>query len=206
VALATPSLAILMLLVTIVLWWWSFVWFSDLTSETIAAFLPRFGVLVAAFLMMAAALPDDVPESGIDLRQFYFSSRIHLWSLMSLTLGGIILVCFADNWSVGMTRLLAATCVPMISLRWQLSPPSVRGCGCTHSLSAGFLAAKVHNNLYMLSGSRGHRRSQRPLSPLLVVIDHCVCRLITAIGLTLPHESAAEINSPWSSAAPSMSR
>lgn len=67
---ATPTLAALMLLVTLVVWFRSFGALNDLRSETLAAFLPAFVVLVLSFLMMAAALPDDVPDSGIDLEQF----------------------------------------------------------------------------------------------------------------------------------------
>ena len=37
---ATPALAILMLLVALHPWWWSFIWFSSLRSESIVGFLP----------------------------------------------------------------------------------------------------------------------------------------------------------------------
>ena len=149
---ATPSLAILMLLVTLILWWWSFLWFSELTSETIANFLPKFLVLVAAFLMMAAALPDDVPDGGIDLRQFYFASRIHLWSLMSVTLGGVTLIYFMDNWSVGAERVLARAWFPIISLALAvvatLTPRM-----WVHALAIGWIfVATIYNNLFMPIG------------------------------------------------------
>ena len=149
---ATPTLALLMLLVTLILWWRSFVWFGDIKSETIAAFLPKFGVFVAAFLMMAAALPDEVPESGIDLRQYYASSRVHLWSLMSATLGGVILVSFIDNWSVGVASLLANTWPPMISFALAviaiLTPRM-----WVHALAISWnFAASVYNNLLMPIG------------------------------------------------------
>ena len=149
---ASPTLAMLMLLVTLILWWWSFVWFSGLTSETIAGFLPKFLVLVAAFLMMAVALPDDVPESGIDLRQYYFSSRIHLWSLMSATLGGIVLVYWVDNWSVGVGRLLAVTWPPMISFALAIVA-TLTPRMWVHALAIGWIfAAIVYNNLFMHIG------------------------------------------------------
>lgn len=149
---ATPTLAALMLLVTLILWWWSFVWFSDIKSETIASFLPRFGILVVAFLMMAAALPDHVPEGGIDLRQFYFSSRVHLWSLMSVNLGGVTIIYFIDNWSFGMARLVADTSLPLISLALAviaaLTPRM-----WVHALAIGWIfAATVYNNLFMAIG------------------------------------------------------
>ena len=149
---ATPSLAILMLMVTLILWWWSFVWFSNLTSETIAGFLPKFLVLVAAFLMMAAALPDDVPESGIDLRQFYLSSRIHLWSLMSVTLGSVALIYWVDNWSAGAGRLLAITGLTIssfvIAVIAALTPRM-----WVHALAIGWITVvTLYNNLFTTIG------------------------------------------------------
>lgn len=149
---ATPTLATLMLMVTLVLWWWSFVWFSDVKAATIAAFLPKFGVLVAAFLMMAAALPDEVPENGVDLRQYFISSRTHLWSLMSVTLGGIIIVYFIDNRTVGLERLLANTWPPMVSFALAviaaLTPRM-----WVQAVAIGWISvATVYNNLFMPIG------------------------------------------------------
>lgn len=106
---ATPTLAALMLLVTLAVWFRSFHVFGAIRSETIADFLPAFVVLVFCFLMMAAALPDDVPDGGIDLKQYYISSRSHLWSLMSATLGGFTLLYFVRHWSMGLVPLLAFT-------------------------------------------------------------------------------------------------
>ena len=149
---ATPTLAGLMLLVTLVLWWWSFVWFSDLGSATIAAFLPKFGVLVAAFLMMAAALPDEVPESGIDLRQYFLSSRIHLWSLMSVTLGGLVLVYIIDNWGVGADRVLATTWPPMMSFALAVVAAITPRMWVQAIAISWSSVATVYNNLFMPIG------------------------------------------------------
>ena len=146
---ATPTLAALMLLVTLVLWWWSFVWLNDIESETIADFLPKFLVLVVAFLMMAAALPDDVPDSGIDLRQFYFSSRVHLWSLMSLTLATVLVIYIADQWSVGVPNLLAIVWPTMISVALAVIA-TLTARMWVHALALGWIfAVTVHNNLFM---------------------------------------------------------
>lgn len=113
---ATPSLTALMLFVTLVIWWWSFEWYGDVKSESIAAFLPRFLILVASFLMMAAALPDEIPDSGLDLRQYYLSTRVHLWSLMSITLAGYIFFYWLDHWNAGVAAVLAASFLAMINL------------------------------------------------------------------------------------------
>ena len=40
------------------------------TRTNLASFLPRLHFLCISFLLMAAALPDEVPENGIDLREF----------------------------------------------------------------------------------------------------------------------------------------
>ena len=149
---ATPALAILMLLVTLALWWWSFVWFSGVASATIADFLPKFLVLIVGFLMMAAALPDDVPDSGIDLAQFYVSSRVHLWSLMSATLGAIVLIYWTDHWSVGVGRLLAFTWPSMVSFALAVLAtltPQMR----VHALAIGWIfTVTLYNNLVMAIG------------------------------------------------------
>lgn len=149
---ATPTLAILMLLLTLILWWWSFVWFSDIASQTIAEFFPRFLVLVVGFLMMAAALPDDVPDGGIDLAQFYRSSRVHRWSLISVTLGAIVLIYWTDHWSIGVDRLLAATWPSMISFALAVLAtltPQIR----IHALAIGWIfAVALYNNLFIPVG------------------------------------------------------
>lgn len=149
---ATPSLAILMLLVTLVLWWWSFLWFSEVRSATIADFIPKFLVLVVGFLMMASALPDDVPDSGIDLRQFYLSSRIHLWSLMSVTLGAVVVIYCVDHWSVGVTRLLAITWPSMVSFALAVVAASTARAR-VHAFAIGWiLVVTIYNNLSMPIG------------------------------------------------------
>jgi hypothetical protein len=93
-----PSFAITMLLLMVVFWWWSFHWYGDVKSATALSFLPKFLFLCVSFLMIAAALPDEIPEQGIDLREFYFASRIRLWSLVSFTLLLVIVIDIADNW------------------------------------------------------------------------------------------------------------
>lgn len=91
------SFAALMLFATVLFWWFSYRWYQDATSATIAAFLPKLLFLSIAFLMIAACLPDEVPPEGIDLRQFYMSSRTHLWSLVTLSLILIVIVNMIDR-------------------------------------------------------------------------------------------------------------
>ena len=149
---ATPTLAALMLLVTLVVWFRSFGAFSDLRSETIADFLPEFVVLVFSFLMMAAALPDEVPERGIDLKQFYFSSRIHLWSLMSATLGGFTLLYFVEHWSIGVAQLLAIAWPTMLSFALAVVATLTKRMWM-HALAIGWIfTVAIANNLFIAIG------------------------------------------------------
>lgn len=91
------SFAALMLFVTVLFWWFSYRWYQDATSATIAGFLPKLLFLLIAFLMIAACLPDEVPPEGIDLREFYLSSRTHLWSLVTLSLVVIVIINIVDR-------------------------------------------------------------------------------------------------------------
>ena len=86
------SFAALMLFATLQFWWFSFHWYQGATSATIASFLPRLSFLMIAFLMVAACLPDEVSEEGIDLREFYLSSRVHMWTLVAVSLVAIVIV------------------------------------------------------------------------------------------------------------------
>ena len=145
---ATPTLAVLMLLVTLVLWWWSFRWFSGLASASIAEFLPKFLVLVVGFLMMASALPDEVPDSGLDLREFYVSSRIHLWSLMSATLGAVVVIYWLDHRALGVTRLLAITWPSMVSFVLAVTATLTRRMN-VHALAIGWIfAITTYTNVF----------------------------------------------------------
>ena len=144
---ATPTLAALMLLVTLVVWWRSFNALGEIRSVSIADFLPIFLVLVLSFLMVAAALPDEIPESGIDLRQFYSSSRVHLWSLMSATLGGFILLYSIRNWSIGLASLLSIAWPALISLALAITATFTRRMWI-HALVIGWIfVAMLYNNL-----------------------------------------------------------
>src|SRR5262249_34426273 len=53
---------------------------------TFVGFLPYASKLVLMFLGAAAALPDEIPAEGIDLRAYYFANRKYYWGLSSLYL------------------------------------------------------------------------------------------------------------------------
>lgn len=55
-------------------------------------FLP-FGIsLLFMFLSASAALPDEIPEEGLDLKAFYFDNRRHYWGLVAAYFGFNILL------------------------------------------------------------------------------------------------------------------
>ena len=78
------SFAAMALVLPLVEWWWSFSWIHHFQPTTIAGFVPLFLFLSIGFLLMAGALPDEVPETGISLRTFYLSARVHVWTLVLL--------------------------------------------------------------------------------------------------------------------------
>ena len=64
--------------------WWSFYQQDTAAAWTMAEFFPLVVALLILFLINAAALPDDVPAEGIDLREFYESNSPYFWSLFAV--------------------------------------------------------------------------------------------------------------------------
>ncbi len=54
-------------------------------QRTFLTFLLTAAALSLLFLACAATLPDDVPEQGLDLRQYYFDNQRRFWSLFTAT-------------------------------------------------------------------------------------------------------------------------
>jgi hypothetical protein len=81
----TVFYAVYMLYALIIMFWWQFDYPPRGTSYTIWAFIPNFIYLASAFLMVASALPDDVPASGIDLREYYLETLKYRWGLVAVT-------------------------------------------------------------------------------------------------------------------------
>lgn len=76
-----PLAAALLAVSTVFNLWWGLFHSQEAFFGTLGEFLPLAAQLVVLFLMNAAALPDDVPEDGIDLRAFYRSNGPYFWSL-----------------------------------------------------------------------------------------------------------------------------
>jgi hypothetical protein len=76
-------LAALLVTVSIVNAWWS----MDPVfghALTFAAFLPNLATLILLFLLASAALPDQVPDHGLDLGHYYMDNRGYFWGLFAL--------------------------------------------------------------------------------------------------------------------------
>ena len=80
----TPLLALLMLFAAVLFWWLCYSWFAGIETLSMLEFLPKLAFLAVNVLMIVSVLPDEVPEQGIDLRKFYFDSREHIWSLVTI--------------------------------------------------------------------------------------------------------------------------
>lgn len=82
-------LAALVVTLTIIQIWWSLYRPQD-APMTIAQFLPLLVELVILFLLAAAALPDDIPSEGLDLRAYYDRNGPYFWSLFAAALGWLL--------------------------------------------------------------------------------------------------------------------
>lgn len=87
---AAPSTALLVFLTVIQIWW--SIYRPQDAPMTIGQFLPLIVELVLLFLLAAAALPDEVPPGGLDLKLYYQSNSPYLWSLFAAALGWLLFI------------------------------------------------------------------------------------------------------------------
>ena len=90
----TPASALLVVLLVLNFWWgfyrigrveiWTRYW----------AFLVLASLLVSMFLLASAALPDGVPEEGLDLRAYYEENQRYFWILFAVFTGLASLMYF----------------------------------------------------------------------------------------------------------------
>ncbi|GAA0869359.1 hypothetical protein GCM10009116_11950 [Brevundimonas basaltis] len=92
---AAPVAAVFVVLTLIQIWW--SLYRPDDSAITIGQFLPLFVELVILFLLAAAALPDDVPAEGIDLKAYYHRNGPYFWGLFTAALGWLLLVDVVEN-------------------------------------------------------------------------------------------------------------
>ncbi len=77
-SLTTALLAVLLVLE---FWWRFFAAQSNPFYETLGGFLLLAIQLVILFLLNASALPDRVPDEGLDLSAFYLDNASYFWTL-----------------------------------------------------------------------------------------------------------------------------
>lgn len=71
-------------------WWATFSGLVHIESMTFAGFVPRVVSTLLLFLLASAALPDEVPQEGINLRNYYDRQRRYFWALYALWVGSIL--------------------------------------------------------------------------------------------------------------------
>jgi hypothetical protein len=88
--------------------------------------LSSVGLFILLFLGAAAALPDEVPSGGLDLKAFYFGNRAHFWGAMTIFMvaqAALVAVNPLNQVSpsflyfVGQDSLVALVCVSLIWTR-----------------------------------------------------------------------------------------
>ncbi len=79
-----PAAAALLVLLVLDLWWGMRQLERADVTMTIGLFLPMLLSLLVFFLLAAAALPDEVPSAGLDLRAYYVENGRYFWSLFAL--------------------------------------------------------------------------------------------------------------------------
>ena len=75
----TPLAALLAGISVINMWWSLYGALTSLNRLSIGAFIPDLVSLLLLFLVAAAALPHEVPDEGLSLREFYERSRKAFW-------------------------------------------------------------------------------------------------------------------------------
>ena len=78
---ALPVTALLVLLTNVQIWWS----LAGEQTEKVSngEFLPTLAELIIIALQSAASLPDEVPDEGLDLKQYYDRHARYIWTLFA---------------------------------------------------------------------------------------------------------------------------
>ena len=99
------ALAFVMLLEIVQFWWLTYDWYAQSAGLRVVQFLPNLVLLLLIYLMAAAVLPDEVPQEGLNLREFYVETAPYFW-LLVLAMTVAIMVILGPR-SAGTTDILA---------------------------------------------------------------------------------------------------
>ena len=102
------SFAGLQMLLSVILWWYIYFWFRAHDGASFLEFLPNILLLCVSFLMMAAALPDEVPAEGLVLREAYMANRAQPWTLLAVWIALNLVIQSLENWRLREFRLTEA--------------------------------------------------------------------------------------------------
>jgi len=112
-------------LITILKNWWEMLSGGAGTQwESGWAFIFYAHVLLILYLVASAVLPDEVPEDGLDLKEFYFDTRGYFWGLLACL--NLVMLVFAllrpvlfdspINWMAALSNFVMGAFV--LSLAW----------------------------------------------------------------------------------------
>lgn len=103
--LIVPTLGFVILCATLNLWWSVYQKYASLESITFLEFLPQVFIFVTFFLLSASVFPDEKPEEGFDLQEFYIENRGQFWGLFALFIFFMsfssAITAIQEGWSFG---------------------------------------------------------------------------------------------------------
>lgn len=94
-----PLAAALLVVLLTLFFWWAFYGLGRAEVWTrYWAFLVLAAALISMFLLASAALPDEVPDDGLDLAAYYDENRRYFWVLFAVfTILAFVLDVLADS-------------------------------------------------------------------------------------------------------------
>lgn len=81
-----PVTGFIVLCLILNLWWGLYRAFSQTTEIEFVEFLPQVFMMLALFLLAAAAFPDEKLPKGSSLKEYYLDNRVQFWGLLALYL------------------------------------------------------------------------------------------------------------------------
>lgn len=79
-----PLLAVWFLFLMIIKNWWSLDTQQGSSIINFFSFIARSHLLFLLYLLVSTSLPDEIPNEGLDLKDYYFQNRKYFWGLMAL--------------------------------------------------------------------------------------------------------------------------